>query len=1023
MSENYKNNVERLQQKVKDQTDQLRQITAQLHQERYLRQKVETSFHACEDKFFKVFRASPVPIVLTQLTDSRLLDVNDSFLDLLGYEGNEVIGHTAIELNMWVNPEERTQLIQQVQEAGVVRNQEIDVYTSSGEVRTVLFSADLIDLDGQPCLLSTANDITERKQRELLQDTQNAVLKMVAQGRSLSDILVELTTRIDNLTPKLCSSILLMAEDGEHLRPCASPKLPPAWMKLIDPLRIGPEVGSCGTAAYFGKRVIVEDIANNPLWANFKDQALAYGFRACWSEPIMSDTGKVLGTFAMYFTEVRSPHAQELEAIESLAWLTSLVIQRKQAEAEQKRTEAALYQSNTILRSIIESTPDVIFVKDEQGRYILANSTTASWLEMTVPEMLGQDDTAWFPAEIAQHIRETDRAVMTTGEPKVYEDLFPRQSIMHTLLTTKCPWRDEQGKIIGVIGICRDISDRKRAEFQLRSVTERLEYLLTSSPAVIFSFRTGGNYETTFMSENVSTIFGYPAQAFISDANFWKNRVHPEDRDRIFSKGFSQLFLQGSDSHEYRFLHADGTYRWVYAQLRLVKDDDGNPIESVGYWVDISERKIGEQKLHETTALYQQILDAIPDLILCKGLQSHIIYANKAFRDYYGMTMEQLQCIIDAPRVNPDYTQQYVKDDAYVFNTGQTLWIDEPAVRYDGQEYLFSTVKTAIRDATGQVIQTVGVSRDITEQKQAEDALRQSEARFRDKATELEHTLDELKRTQAQLIQTEKLSSLGQMLAGIAHEINNPVNFIYANINPAMEYATDLLDLLELYQQHYREPVAEIQEELEAIEIDFIQEDFPKLLASIKEGANRITQIVLSLRNFSRLDAKDLQEVDIHEGIDNTLLILRNRLKQQHHRCEIQVIKEYGQLPAVLCYPGQLNQVFMNLLSNAIDTLEESQSSEQRSPRIEIRTQLITPDKIAISIADNGSGIPPEVQQQMFDPFFTTKPPGKGTGLGLSISYQIVVEKHQGQLWCNSVMGQGTTFVIELPLGTITDEG
>jgi two-component system, NtrC family, sensor kinase len=397
------------------------------------------------------------------------------------------------------------------------------------------------------------------------------------------------------------------------------------------------------------------------------------------------------------------------------------------------------------------------------------------------------------------------------------------------------------------------------------------------------------------------------------------------------------------------------------------------------------------------------------------------------------MTMEQLQGIIDSPIVNPDYTQQYVKDDAYVFNTGQTLSIEEPVVRYDGEERLFSTVKSAIRDGNGQVIQTVGLSRDITERKLAEVALRKSEAQYRAKVQELETAYRELQNTQAQLIQAEKMSSLGQMLAGIAHEINNPTSFIYGNITPAIEYAEDLLKIVELYRQYYPEPVAEISEQLEASDADFIAEDFPKLLVSIKEGANRISQIVLSLRNFSRLDEKERQRVDIHEGIDNTLLLLKHRLKQQPSRPEIQIIKEYGELPLVECYPSQLNQVFMNILSNAIDALEDSNGlwvmdnreesandplpiSSYPLPTIWIYSEVRDRNSVTVRIVDNGSGMTPEVQQNVFNPFFTTKPLGKGTGLGLAISYQIVVEKHSGRLECFSTQGQGTEFLIYLPI-------
>lgn len=306
-------------------------------------------------------------------------------------------------------------------------------------------------------------------------------------------------------------------------------------------------------------------------------------------------------------------------------------------------------------------------------------------------------------------------------------------------------------------------------------------------------------------------------------------------------------------------------------------------------------------------------------------------------------------------------------------------------------------------------------------------ALQESEAREREKAAQLEQALKGLQRTQTQLVQSEKMSALGQMVAGIAHEINNPINFIYGNLSHADEYTQDLLDLLNLYQKYLPEPGKEITEKAEQVELDFLVEDLPKLLASMKLGAERIREIVLALRNFSRLDESEMKFVDIHEGIDSTLLILSNRLKSNPNRTGIEVIKAYGKLPKVECYAGQLNQVFMNILANAIDAVEEEMEnpslvnwgkadSQYSLPTIEIHTEVVDRNYVSIRIKDNGSGIAEEMQSRLFDPFFTTKMVGKGTGIGLAISYAVVVEKHQGKLTCNSVKGNGAEFIIEIPI-------
>ncbi|WP_040484638.1 PAS domain S-box protein [Lyngbya aestuarii] len=288
-------------------------------------------------------------------------------------------------------------------------------------------------------------------------------------------------------------------------------------------------------------------------------------------------------------------------------------------------------------------------------------------------------------------------------------------------------------------------------------------------------------------------------------------------------------------------------------------------------------------------------------------------------------------------------------------------------------------------------------------------------------ATQLSHALQDLQEKEAKLIQSEKMSSLGQMVAGIAHEINNPVNFIYGNLDYVRDYTQDLLEVLSLYQESYPTSSPEIQEKIEEVDLEFISEDLPKIIASMEMGADRIRQIVVSLRNFSRLDEAEMKPVDIHEGIDNTLLILHSRWKAKKVGSGVEIIKNYSTLPKVECYAGQLNQVFMNIISNAIDALDNQPDPRQ----ITIDTELFEVKNpaerlnipyVRVKIKDNGPGVSTAVQNRLFDPFFTTKAVGKGTGLGLSISYKIVVEKHGGSLKCLSEPGQGCEFWIEIPV-------
>ncbi|MGF1935068.1 MAG: ATP-binding sensor histidine kinase [Nostoc sp. ChiQUE02] len=378
------------------------------------------------------------------------------------------------------------------------------------------------------------------------------------------------------------------------------------------------------------------------------------------------------------------------------------------------------------------------------------------------------------------------------------------------------------------------------------------------------------------------------------------------------------------------------------------------------------------------------------------------------------------------------HTERFVSDNYIIANQPKSVLCSPFAHqgKLTGVLYLENNLTTGAFTAdrlevlnllTSQVSISIENARLYTNLHTYSQELEISETQAREKAKQLEHTLDELKLTQSQMVQSEKMSSLGQLVAGVAHEINNPVSFIYGNLTYVNNYFKDLMSVVQLYQQQNQNLSSKVQNEIDAVDLDFLMEDLPKLLASMKVGTDRIRQIVLSLRNFSRLDEAEVKAVNIHEGIDSTLMILQNRLKPEPDSPRIQVIQEYGNLPPVECYPGQLNQVFMNLIANAIDSLEEfnehrTYAEIARQPSIITIRTTVEGDVAVIRIADNGCGMSENVQRQLFTPFFTTKAIGKGTGLGLSISYQIVTNKHRGQLECRSVLGQGAEFIVSIPL-------
>lgn len=449
---------------------------------------------------------------------------------------------------------------------------------------------------------------------------------------------------------------------------------------------------------------------------------------------------------------------------------------------------------------------------------------------------------------------------------------------------------------------------------------------------------------------------------------------------------------------------------------------------------DISDRKRIEAALREREQEFRSLVSNIPGAVYrCSDAgRSKLTFISNGIEAISGYPAANfmLQPVQAFPTiVHPDDAEQIEQFIDRAIQTKQPYAIEYRLINCDGNVRWVAEKGQAIFNTEGQILSLNGAIFDITERKAAEDTLRLSEAIANNRAQQLEIALKELRETQSHLIHTEKLSSLGQMVAGVAHEINNPVSFIYGNISYASQYMTDLLQLVELYQKHYPQPTVEIQEYIENIDLEFVREDLLKILSSMKMGADRIREIVLSLRNFSRLDDSAKQPANIHEGIDNTLLILHSKLRAQSEYPEIKVIKDYGKLPLIECYAGQLNQVFMNLLSNSIDALEDAWKQKRRSsprasltgcgdwkPTISIRTEAINENIICIKITDNAIGMTEDVRLRLFDPFFTTKPMGKGTGLGLAISYRIVAEKHGGTLICRSVLGEGTEFAIEIPL-------
>ncbi len=695
-----------------------------------------------------------------------------------------------------------------------------------------------------------------------------------------------------------------------------------------------------------------------------------------------------------------------------------------------------LYNARDRNQHYLDIVQTIIVALDNEGRLSMANRAGCALLGQSESELLGQ---RWFKyfvppcADAERALKLFQRLVagdIQTGEAQSEYPILDSNGQQHLIAWRLSLLTDAAGQIVGVLGAGEDITERKLAEKFKQFRSKILELLARDGPlsstleaialgveqlnpgmlCSILLLDSEGKHLGVGVAPSLPDFYNAaidgieigPDVGSCGTAAFTGERVIVADiathpywapfRELTARAGLGACWSQPIRSSSSQIV---GTFAIYHREVNSPSEFDIFLIEQSAYLVSIAiDRKLAQEELAHERFLLKALMDNVPDHVYFKDCDNRFILINKAFAKSLGLDdPANVQGKTDFDLFTEEHAQQAYKDEQDIIRSNQPLTIEEKETWPDKPDTWVSTTKIPLRDEKGNVVGTFGVSRTITER-------RQVDARIQSQILELTALNNKLGEAQSQLLHSEKMAAIGQLAAGVAHEINNPIGFVNSNLASLRTYAGQLLSVINAYEQGVAEKIGQARQ---AADLDFLREDLPALLSESQEGLDRVTKIVQALKDFSRVDDTGRQLADLNAAMESTLNVVWNELKYK-----AELIRELGDLPKVDCIPAQINQVFTNLLVNA------AQAIPVRG-KIFVRSRL-DGDTVCFEIEDTGQGMSEEVRRRIFEPFFTTKPVGKGTGLGLSISYDIVVKKHGGRLEVTSEPGKGTCFLIALPL-------